>query len=85
MFNPGELDAAVDLSFLPAAGATPPTPVSIVVPPSSFQLVDVDALAEVPPGTHSTVVNVVGDQTPVVVERSAHPPRWTTPRSRRSS
>jgi hypothetical protein len=69
VFNPGDLDASVDLTFLPAAGSTPPIPVSVVVPPSSFQVVDVSEQAEVPAGPHSTVVNVVGDQTPVVVER----------------
>ncbi|HET9600385.1 MAG TPA: DUF5719 family protein [Acidimicrobiales bacterium] len=79
VFNPGELDAAVDLSFLPADGVAPPAPVSIVVPPSSFQLVDVDALAEVSPGDHSTVVNVVGDETPVVVERLLTRPVDDTP------
>ena len=63
----------------PADGVAPPAPVSIVVPPSSFQLVDVDALAEVPPGDHSTVVNVVGDQTPVVVERLLTRPLDDTP------
>jgi hypothetical protein len=36
---------------------------------SSFAVVDVNALPEVAAGPHSTVFNVVEDQTPVVVER----------------
>jgi hypothetical protein len=78
VFNPGELDASVELSFLPAAGSAPGEggvaapagePVSVVVAPSSFVVVDVTGEGSVPVGAHSTVVNVVGDQTPVVVER----------------
>ena len=79
VFNPGDQDASVELSFLPAAGTQPDgasdaatsgaEPVSVVVAPSSFAVVDTSGVATVPPGPHSTVVNVVADQTPVVVER----------------
>jgi hypothetical protein len=68
VFNPGDLEASVELSFLPAAGDGA-VQSNVVVPPSSFSVVDVNALAEVPAGPHSVLVNVVGDQTPVVVER----------------
>jgi hypothetical protein len=81
VFNPGDQDASVELSVLPAAGSGSPTtsaavavqpvvaPVSVVVPPNSFAVVDTGGEAGVPPGPHSTLVNVVADQTPVVVER----------------
>jgi len=78
VFNPGDLDASVDLSFLPAAGGEQAQS-SVVVPPSSFSVVDVNGLAEVPAGPHSTLVNVVGDETPVVVERLLTRPLDNTP------
>ena len=56
-------------SVPPAPVASLVPPVSVVVPPSSFSVVDVNTLADLPPGPHSTLVNVVGDDTPVVVER----------------
>jgi hypothetical protein len=92
LFNPGDADASVELSFLPAGGtapAAPPAaggagdsgdvdegaaeslvpPVSDVVPAGGFLVVDVNAQGAVPAGRHSTLINVVGDQTPVVAER----------------
>jgi hypothetical protein len=78
VFNPGDQDASVEISFLPAAGteasSTTDTsagaePVSVVVAPSSFAVVDTSGEPAVPNGPHSTVVNVVANQTPVVVER----------------
>jgi hypothetical protein len=68
VFNPGDLDASVELSFLPANGGVAAQS-NVVVAPSTFSVVDVNGLAEVPPGPHSVLVNVVGEQTPVVVER----------------
>ena len=79
MFNPGDLEASVELSFLPAAGERARPSPTCVVPPSSFSVVDVNALAEVPAGPHSVLVNVVGDQTPVVVERVLTRPLDDTP------
>jgi hypothetical protein len=69
VFNPGDLDASVELSFLPADGLNQPPPASVVVAPSTFSVVEVNALPDVPPGPHSTLINVVGEETPVVVER----------------
>jgi hypothetical protein len=103
LFNPGDADASVELSFLPAGGngappapasqGSPPAssepphtsnpatagdagdeapivePVSDVVPAGSFLVIAVNNESAVPQGLHSTLVNVVGDQTPVVVER----------------
>jgi Family of unknown function (DUF5719) len=85
VFNPGDQDASVELSVLSAAGSATAgaatassavvpvqsalAPISVVVPPNSFAVVDTGGEAGVPPGPHSTLVNVVADQTPVVVER----------------
>ena len=102
LYNPGDADASVELSFLPAGGtgappagapapgAAPTTattpgsapastdqtassslvePVSEVVPAGTFLVVDVNSEKAVANGRHSTVINVVGDQTPVVAER----------------
>jgi uncharacterized protein DUF5719 len=60
-------DATTSTTLPPAVPMVAPH--GVVVAASSFAVVDVNALPEVAAGPHSTVVNVVEDQTPVVVER----------------
>ena len=73
LFNPGDLDAEVDVAFYPADPSTVPpdqinTPIAVTVPAKTAISVDVKENADVPAGQHSILVQSEQDQ-PVVAER----------------
>jgi hypothetical protein len=70
IFNPGEADAEVDVSFFPSDPAAPlADPVNVTVPAGTTAVVDVNASEGVPDGQHSILV-LSEEGRPVIVERT---------------